>query len=118
MKFIANENFCMASVWLLRKNGFVVVSVNEDAQSSSDKAVMERAISENLTILTHDRDYGELIYKDGYRPQAGVIYFRLKSYQPEDPALLLQKLLEDISFEFEGYFSVIDSDHSLRQRKI
>ncbi len=63
MKFLANENFCMASVWLMRKNGVEVYSVNEDAQSSSDKTVIERAIEGELTILTHDRDYGELILK-------------------------------------------------------
>jgi len=80
--------------------------------------VMERAINEDLTILTHDRDYGELIFKDGYRPMAGVIYFRLKNYLPEDPAKMFQKLLNEPNFEFEGYFTVIDNDRSLRQRKI
>ena len=118
MKFLANENFCMASVRLLRSKGLEVFSINEDAQSSSDKMVIERAVEHDLTILTHDRDYGELIFKDGYRPTAGVIYFRLKNYLPEVPALLLQDLLSNPEFEFKGFFTVIDNDNSLRQRRI
>ena len=53
MKFLANENFCMTSVRLLRNNGFEVFSVNEDAQSSTDKIVIERAIKEELTIRNY-----------------------------------------------------------------
>jgi predicted nuclease of predicted toxin-antitoxin system len=118
MPFLANENFCMASVRLLRRKGIEVSSVNEDAQSSSDKTVIQRAINEGLTILTHDRDYGELIFKDGFRPDKGVIYFRLKNYLPEVPAQLLLAFLENPAFEFVGYFTVIDNDLTIRQRKI
>lgn len=118
MKFLANENFCMASVYLLRSKGFQVASVNEDAQSSTDKMVIQRAIEARQTILTHDRDYGELIFKDGYRPMEGVIYFRMKNYLPETPAQILLMLLENPSFAYIGYFTVIDHDYSVRQRKI
>ncbi|MCF8247845.1 MAG: DUF5615 family PIN-like protein [Saprospiraceae bacterium] len=118
MKFLANENFCMASVYLLRSQGVEVISVNEDAQSSSDKTVIGRAIQNQLTILTHDRDYGELIFKDGYRPIAGVIYFRMKNYTPEVPAKTLLDLLSNPAFEYKGFFTVIDNDLSIRQRKI
>ena len=118
MRFLANENFSMASVRLLRSKGIEVLSVNEDAKSSSDRTVIQRAIDDGLTILTHDRDYGELIFKDGYRPLEGVIYFRLKNYLPETPAQILLALLENPSFALIGYFTVIDHDNTVRQRRI
>ena len=78
---------------------------------------MQIAINENRTIITFDRDYGELIYKYGFRPSAGVIYLRMQNYQPEEPAELLLKLLNNPSFEFAGLFTVAD-EVSIRQRKI
>jgi len=61
MKFLANENFMTAGVRLLRAAGLDVTFVAEDAPSIKDWQVMEIAISTNRTILTHDRDYGELV---------------------------------------------------------
>ena len=78
---------------------------------------MRTAAEENRTIITFDRDYGELIYKYGFRPPAGVIYLRMQNYQPEEPAELLLKLLNNPSFEFAGLFTVAD-EKSIRQRRI
>ena len=78
---------------------------------------MQIAINENRTIITFDRDYGELIYKYGFRPSAGVIYLRMQNYQPEEPAELLLNLLNNTSVEFAGLFTVAD-EKSIRQRKI
>ncbi len=36
---------------------------------------MKIAIKEGRTIITYDSDYGELIFKHGYKPYAGVILF-------------------------------------------
>jgi predicted nuclease of predicted toxin-antitoxin system len=116
MKFLANENFPLASLKKLQAEGLDIVSVSLDFPSVSDEYVMEFAIKQNRTILTFDRDYGTLIYRQGYRPKAGVIYFRIKDFLPEDPAILLIKLLDVPHFNFVGLFTVID-DNKIRQRK-
>jgi predicted nuclease of predicted toxin-antitoxin system len=118
MKFLANENFMAAGVRLLRSAGLDVTFVAEDAPSIKDREVMDIAIATNRTILTHDRDYGELVFKYGYRPLAGVIYFRMTDYLPEEPAQVLLNLLTDSTFVFEGLHTVIDTDLSIRQRRI
>lgn len=118
MKFLANENFMTAGVRVLRDAGLDVVFVAEDSPSIKDFQVLEFAIETSRTILTHDRDYGELVFKYGYRPQAGIIYFRMQDYLPKEPALLLLKYLADPNFIFEGLHTVIDDDGSIRQRKI
>jgi len=108
----------LQAVRVLRRNGLDVNSVGEDSPSIKDWEVMDNAITSNRTILTHDRDYGELVFKHDYRPSAGVIYFRMKDYLPEEPAQILLQLLSNPNFVFEGLHTVIDNDGSIRQRPI
>ncbi|MFZ5971419.1 MAG: DUF5615 family PIN-like protein [Bacteroidota bacterium] len=67
MKFLANENFSIKSVLYLREKGFDVSAIGLDNPSTQDEAVMNLASLEDRTILTFDRDYGELIFKYNYR---------------------------------------------------
>ncbi len=117
MKFLANENVPIKSVTILLEEGIDIISVINECPSVADEDVMKLAIKENRTILTFDRDYGELIYKHGYKPMAGVIYFRIKSFNPEDPAHIVMELIQRKDISFEKLFTVID-DISIRQRKI
>jgi predicted nuclease of predicted toxin-antitoxin system len=116
MKLLANENFPMASKKLLAENGFDIVHIGETNGGISDEAVMNLAILEERAILTFDRDYGELIFKYGYKPPKGVIYFRWNTYSPAYPAQFLMELLGKDEIKFEQIFTVIDTD-SIRQRK-
>lgn len=74
MKFLANENFPGPSVASLRENNIDIVAIAEQHSGITDERVMEFAINEKRTILTHDSDYGELIFRFGYKPKEGVIY--------------------------------------------
>ena len=117
MKLLANENFPKASVKIFREKGFDITYISEYNGGISDGEVMQIAIKENRTILTFDKDYGELIYKYGYKPLQGVIFLRLIEFTPTEPAELLLNLFEDKEFTFEGYFTVVDKN-AVRQRKI
>ena len=116
MKFLANENFPHASVLLLRNSGYDITSIGENNPSIDDFEVMQIAINESRTIITFDRDYGELIFKHGYRPLSGVIYLRYSEYSPTDPAQFLIHFLNR-QIPFEGLFTVLDNS-GIRQRKI
>jgi len=85
MKFLANENFPLASVKFLREGGFDVTYVGHDYSGITDREVIHVAIEEQRTILTFDRDYSELLFKHNFRPQKGVIYFRLSEFAPDEP---------------------------------
>jgi predicted nuclease of predicted toxin-antitoxin system len=117
MKLLANENFPKASVKLFRDKGFDITYISETDGGITDEEVMEMAIREQRTILTFDKDYGELIYKYGYRPSAGVIFFRLFDFHPTEPAELLLHLFENKEYKFEGHFTVVDTN-TVRQRRI
>ncbi|WP_350097088.1 DUF5615 family PIN-like protein [Imperialibacter sp.] len=114
MKFLANENFPGPSVKLLRSQGVDIEWIAKSSPEIDDHRVMTLAIPEQRTILTHDSDYGELVFKHGHKPKNGVVYFRLNEFLPEDPAKILLKLIES-SHDFANRLTVIDSS-SIRER--
>lgn len=116
-RFLANENIPLATVYRLQNEGFDISSVSLDTPSITDREVIKIAKDENRTIITFDRDYGELIFRHGFRPPAGIIYLRLQNFQPEEPAELILKLLNNPNLELAGFFTVVD-EKSVRQRKI
>lgn len=116
MKLLANENFPLSSVKVLNEAGFDITAIGFDLTGILDKEVMEIAINENRTILTFDRDYGELIFQHGYKPQAGIIYLRWEDYQPNEPGEYLVELFKSEDIKFESMLTVI-SENTIRQRK-
>ncbi len=74
MRLLANENFPLTSVKILENAGYDIIYAGLNFKGILDNEVINIAIKEERTIITFDRDYGELIFKKGYRPRAGVIY--------------------------------------------
>ena len=114
MQLLANENFPLASIKILRSVGFDITSIGIDYSGILDSEVIKTAKDEHRMILTFDRDYGELIFRKGYKPEAGVIYFRWESFQPEEPGEYLLELFKT-NMQFEGKLTVI-SETNIRQR--
>ena len=82
---LADENFPKTSYLFLREQGHDIKHiVDEGLASILDERVLELAITERRIIITFDSDFGELIFRDGYRPE-GVVFFRWKSSTPAQP---------------------------------
>lgn len=116
MRLLANENFPLASIRVLKLRAFDIIGVGEDYKGVTDQEVIELAIADSRTIITFDRDYGELIFKYGHCPPAGVIYLRWTHFQPDEPGHYLASLFNQIELEFAQALTVIDRE-SIRQRK-
>ncbi len=116
MRLLANENFPLTSIKILKEAGYDIIAVGQDFAGILDSEVIELATKEQRTILTFDRDYGELIFRKGYKPLAGVIYFRWDYFQPNQPGEYLKNLFDSKSIGFENMLTVISADH-IRQRK-
>ena len=114
IKFLANENFSGPSIEFLKLHGVDIKSIASDHPGISDEQVMEIASKDERTILTHDSDYGELIFKHGFKPKAGVVYFRIFEFEPADPAQLLLGIIKE-DLDFTNRLTVI-SENSIRQR--
>lgn len=115
MNFLANENFPLPSIRILRAAGHDVQSVVEDIPSVSDTFILALVVHENRIILTFDRDYGELIYKHRQNVPLGIVYFRFIARTPEEPAYKLLQLLSDETITLEHRFTVLEPDQ-IRQR--
>ncbi|MCK4859517.1 MAG: DUF5615 family PIN-like protein [Candidatus Omnitrophica bacterium] len=117
MDFLANENFPLFSIKLLRNAGYNVTSVLEETPGAKDIDILKRAYRENCIILTFDRDYGELIYRHRLFIPGGVAYFRFDPFTPSEPAEILLKILKEDKVLILGKFTVIERTR-IRQRTL
>lgn len=117
MRFLANENFPLASVRRLRELGYDIVAVIEDSPGIEDPQVLARAAREARIVLTFDRNYGELIYRLGLPAPLGVIYFRFDPLTPEEPVEHMLRLLTASDLSLEGKFTVAERGQ-VRQRPL
>ncbi len=116
LKLLANENFPLSSVHILKKKGYDITAIGTDHSGVKDVEVMQIAMKEDRLILTFDRDYGELIFGKQLRPEMGVIYLRLKHFSPELPASIVLEILQNKNIELKRRLTVVDSS-GIRQRK-
>lgn len=114
---LADENFPLASVGRLRSAGFDVAAVAEIARGAPDLDVLVMAREQSRVLVTFDRDFGELVYRDLAPIPPGVIYLRVAASSPEEPAQVVVDLLADASLQILGRFTVVTAD-GVRQRAL
>jgi predicted nuclease of predicted toxin-antitoxin system len=77
MRFLLDESAELRIAAFLKQAGHDVTSIAEDhPRSLPDEQVLAIANAEQRLLITNDRDFGELIFRQQL-PHAGVIYFRL-----------------------------------------
>jgi len=91
MKLLANENFPIDSFNYLKLKGFDIKAIGIDYAGVKDEEVMLLAINEGRIILTFDKDYGELIFKYGYKPDKGLSFCGLKHMKVMSRVKLLNR---------------------------
>ena len=112
MRFVADENFPRAALLLLRESGFDVTSIAESHPGIPDTEVMAIAAAERRTLLTFDKDFGELVFRLGLSASCGIILFRIGSLTPtESVGLALAALQSGVAWA--GHFCVV-KDNKLR----
>ncbi len=108
MKILANENVPLASVDYLSAAGFDIISLTRLSPGIDDKAVLQMAREQGRILITFDRDYGELIYRQGLDVPFSVIYMRFVPSSPTEPAEILESLFAKSESIFTGSFIVLD----------
>ena len=77
MRFLLDENVESRVAAFLTAEGHDVTTIGQDYPFAlHDEDVLRIAHTEQRVLVTNDRDFGELIFKQ-QRPHSGVIYFRL-----------------------------------------
>ena len=106
MKFLADENVDKTIVEHLRKQGHVVLYVIEMEPSISDDEVVQRVNQELALLLTADKDFGELVFRQG-RIVHGVILIRLIGLSPQCKAKVVEIAVQEHADELTHNFTVI-----------
>ena len=116
MKFLADENFPRATVHALRENHFEIAWVTEDHPGSPDQDVLARCAQNQFTLLTLDKDFGELVFRRGLPAECGVILFRVDA---ESPAQFTEIALAALRSrdDWNGFFSVVGGGR-IRMRQL
>jgi predicted nuclease of predicted toxin-antitoxin system len=83
--------------------------------SARDQDVMALARRERRWLITFDRDYGDLIFREGLAPPPAILYFRQGDYTLEHPADLVLALLSEPHL-IENHLVVISSGSVRRKR--
>lgn len=117
MRFLADENFPLASVRVLQDSGYDVASMSEIRPGADDVEVLALAAEEGRVLLTFDRDYGRLLFQEGRPAPAGVVYLRFVPETPTHPAKRIARLIEQGSEFFEGSYLVAGGD-TVRRRPL
>ena len=107
MRFLANENFPGTAVVALIAAGHDVVWVRNTAPGMSDPDVLAWAARDERTLLTFDKDFGELARASALPGTCGVVLFRITMPNPSDIGPRLCNLLMSRE-DWVGHFSVIE----------
>lgn len=116
MRFLADENIPLPSIRLLREAGHDVVGILEEAPGISDIHVLEHAVSSDRLLLTFDRDYGDLIYRQDSPSPSGILYLRFVPATPLEVGEAVLRLMET-DLALVGQFTVVERDRT-RQRPL
>lgn len=92
MKFITDENLGIQIPNFLKNLGYDVISAIEVALSQPDIDILKIANKTNRILLTTDKDFGELVFKEKLI-HSGVILLRLKDESVENKKKVLLREL-------------------------
>ncbi len=106
MILVANEGVDRPVVERLRQDGHDVVYVAELAPSITDEEILQLANAQSATLLTADKDFGELVFRQGLA-HSGVLLLRLAGLANATKAEVVAEVCRDRADELIGAFSVI-----------
>src|SRR3989344_4916676 len=88
IKFLADENIPLDVVSTLKKEGMNITSVIEIGYGLKDETILKLANKENMVIITFDKDFGEIVFKDRKKSK-GII---LLQFHPQSIGYIISVL--------------------------
>jgi predicted nuclease of predicted toxin-antitoxin system len=104
-KFLAHENVPIEVVEAARQGGLDLTWIEEHSPGAEDDDVLALGRAEGRVLLTFDKDFGDMAFRQGKTSIAGVILLRPRLRDPDylarfAMAVLMQPVI------WEGHFCV------------
>lgn len=116
MRFLADENVEQAVVDVLRAAGHDVSCVGDVLPGAADLGVLALAASQNRILVTNDKDFGRLAYREA-RAAVGILLLRLGCEDGPENARRLATFLPSIAVYLPDRFAVL-TDRGARLRPL
>jgi predicted nuclease of predicted toxin-antitoxin system len=104
--FFADESVDRQIVEAIRRDAYEVLSVAETSPGIPDTQVLSRANEAGAVLLTVDKDFGELVFRQRLA-HSGVVLVRLASGTPQLKAQIVTAALSAHANEFEFGFTLV-----------
>lgn len=106
MRFIVDESSGTALASWLRSEEHDAVSIREVLPRLPDEQILELAVRENRIVVTNDKDFGGLVFRDR-QPHRGVILLRLPDNRLRTKIAAMERLLADPPEDLTSCFVVV-----------
>ena len=117
MNFLADESVDRQIVDALKEDDHAVLYVTEmDPGISDDDEVLDKAEKGSAILITADKDFGELVFRQ-QRITMGVVLVRMAGLLPSKKAEIASTMIKKHLDAIQNAFSVI-SPNTIRIRRI
>lgn len=99
----------------LKEAGYVIFSILDEDPTMSDSDILDIAEREFAMVVTMDKDFGELVFRDKRRHN-GILLLRLEDETSTGKLEAMRFIIEQHEKEIEGCFCVFQHGR-LRIRK-
>ena len=107
MNLLADEGVERQIVERLRRDGHTILYIAEMEPGIQDDVVLDRANQLTALLVTTDKDFGELVFRERRLSSGGVVLIRLAGLSAERKAETVSKAFEERGAEFTQAFTVI-----------
>lgn len=106
MNLVADEGVDRSVVERLRQDGHDVAYVAELSPSITDQEVLQQANARGAVLLTADKDFGDLVFRQGL-VHSGVVLLRLAGLANVTKAEIVVEVCRDRTADLIGAFTVV-----------
>jgi predicted nuclease of predicted toxin-antitoxin system len=118
MNLLADESVERQIVERLRQDGHDVAYIAEMEPSITDDKVLERANEKTALLVTADKDFGELLFREGRLSSGGVVLLRLAGLSAVRKAEEASNAFREYGVEFPNCFSVVSPGRTRVRRSL
>lgn len=106
MRFLADEGVDGLIVDAARDDGHDVRWMAEEVDGTNDSVVLEAAVLDARILITEDKDFGELVYRQRLHHR-GVVLVRVDGISNVEKARIVARAIREHEAALPGGFTVI-----------